>query len=79
MSICFNIIEYDSAHIDYPKCTYMLIHKGIYESDLRLRLDDPRVKDIKEGIFNVKISSDIHYFDDIGFPICKICGWCPIK
>ncbi len=80
MSIYFSVNEYDSAHIEYPDCNYVEIDQGEYSVSLQVRPDDPRVAEAKKnGVWTHEINSSIHYFDDIGFPICKICGWCPIK
>ena len=64
----------------FPTCNYVEVDQGQYSVNLKLRPDDPRVAEAKKnGVWTIKVSSGIHYFDDIGFPICKICGWCPIK
>jgi len=62
----------------YPTCDYISVYRGVYELSLKVRLDDPKLEQIKEKypIWS-EIKSGIHYFDDHGFPQCKVCGWTP--
>ena len=64
---------------DIPYCHHVEISMGEYESNIKCPPNDPRVKKAKkEGkhVFEVEYSS-VHYFDDIGFLHCNICGWTP--
>lgn len=74
----FDSGSYDSAYRDYPKCEFWDIHTDLDHPNQILRVDDPKTKNLKEDLFKHKMALDHHYFDEVGFPFCKRCGWNPL-
>lgn len=77
MSIYFCVSEHGYNEF-FPTCNYISIYRGVYELSLKIRLDDPKLEQIKKDnpIWS-EIKGGVHYFNDTGFPQCKICGWTP--
>jgi len=77
MSIYFSIMD-ESHQDEFPTCDYVEVDQGEYFPSLKLRPNDPRVKQAKkDDKYCHKINSGIHYFNEAGFLQCKICGWTP--
>ena len=63
---------------DFPTCDYYEVNQGWHSYTLRTD-ETKRLQHAKDIGCQVRIvHSGIHYFNEIGYPVCKICGWCPI-
>lgn len=73
-SVYFAVSHYGDQK--YPTCDHVQL-SNLYDV-VSFPIGDPRIKQyIDMGYYDHEIHSGIHYFDEVGFLKCKICGWKP--
>ncbi len=76
IDVYFSVSDYMSDQ-KYPKCDHAEL-SDTYDS-VKLPVGDPKIKEYKDrGYYDHGIiHSSVHYFDEVGFLKCRICGWKP--
>ena len=77
--VCFNV-DVRLSEKPLPKCEFYE-YSDQYFGRETIRIDDLRLEEklqiAKKKYYVHKVESSNHYFSNVGFPQCIICGWSP--